>query len=101
MHALDAATSCARGCTPTYQAGWCALHGAAHMTCEVVLPRSKHAYIDGGQHYGRRGRRGGAPLRLSNHDSSVFFLQSRAAAAAAAVTPDKQQRIIEAFRGGG
>ena len=100
MHALDAATSCARVCTPTYQAGWCALHGAAHMTCEVVLPRSKHAYIDGGQHYGRRGRRGGAPLRLSNHDSSVFFLQSRAAAAAAAVTPEKQQRIIEAFRGG-
>ena len=42
----------------------------------------------------------GAPLRLSNHDSSVFFLQSRAAAAAAAVTPEKQQRIIEAFRGG-
>ena len=92
---------CQTGCTPTNQAGWRALHGAAHMTCEVVLPRSKHAYIDGGQHYGRRGRRGGAPLRLSNHDSSVFFLQSRAAAAAAAVTPDKQQRIIEAFRGGG
>ena len=84
----------------SYQAGWRALHGAAHMTCEVVLPRSKHAYVDGGQHYGRRGRRGGAPLRLSNHDSSVFFLQSRKAAAAAAVTPEKQQRIIEAFRGG-
>ena len=43
----------------------------------------------------------GAPLRLSNHDSSVFFLQSRAAAAAAAVTPEKQQRLLEAFRGPG
>ena len=44
----------------------------------------------------------GAPLRLSNHDSSVFFLQSRAAAAAAAaVTPEMQQRLLEAFRGPG
>mmetsp|Transcript_20161 Transcript_20161/g.51040 ORF Transcript_20161/g.51040 Transcript_20161/m.51040 type:complete len:84 (-) Transcript_20161:1-252(-) len=41
------------------EAGWRALRGAAHMTCEVVLPRSKHAFVDGGQHYGRRGRRGG------------------------------------------
>ena len=82
-------------------AGWRALCGATHATAELTLPRSKHAFVDGGQHYARRalGGRSGAPLRLSNHDSSMIFLQSRAAAAVAPVTPDKQRQLLEAFRG--
>ena len=59
------------------------------------MARSKHAYIDGGQHYGRR--KDPKP-RLSNHESSVLFLQSRRAASAAPVTLEKQQRLQEAFR---
>ena len=77
-------------------AGWKALSDSRHATCVLTLPRSKHCYIDGGQQYGRRA----TPLRLSNHDSSVFFLQSAAAASARPVTAQTRQALLEAFRAG-
>ena len=73
---------------------WLALRPSAHHT--LRLPRSKHAYIDGGQHLGRRA----TPLRLSNHDSSVFFCRSAAAQRAAPLTHSREQRLREAFTGG-
>jgi len=72
--------------------GWRALKGSRHLRSELVLPRSKHAFVDGGQQYGRRQ----APLRLSNHDSSLFWMQSaNARADAAALTAAR-----ESFRAG-
>ena len=77
-------------------AGWRALSDSRHATCVLTLPRSKHCYLDGGQQYGRRA----TPLRLSNHDSSVFFLQSAAAASARPVTAQTRQALLEAFIAG-
>ena len=55
---------------------WVAVKDSVHCQKVLTLPKSKHAYIDGGQHQGRRAK----PLRLSNHDSSLFLLQSKKAA---------------------
>lgn len=82
----------------TEQACWQELRASPHRSCTVTLPKSKHSYIDGGQHYGRRGT--SAALRLSVHDSSAIFLQSAVAAAQSPVTPSKQARLAVAFRAG-
>ncbi|KAL1511514.1 hypothetical protein AB1Y20_006322 [Prymnesium parvum] len=79
------------------EACWQALQRSPYSVCEVRMGRSKHAYIDGGQHYARR--KDPRP-RLSNHDSSVFFFQSKRAAGTTRVTPEKQQKLRDAFRGG-
>ncbi|EOD29386.1 hypothetical protein EMIHUDRAFT_434687, partial [Emiliania huxleyi CCMP1516] len=71
--------------------GWRALKGSRHLRSELVLPRSKHAFVDGGQQYGRRQ----APLRLSNHDSSLFWRRqppSRAEATGDAVRQRTRRR---------
>ena len=75
---------------------WQALQGSAHCTATLRLPKSKHAYLDGGQHHGRRA----VPLRLSNHDSSVFFLMSSQAHAMSPLNFNKERRLREAFTGG-
>jgi len=75
---------------------WQLLRDSPHASFVLNLPRSKHAYIDGGQHYRRRK----VALRLSNHDSTIFFLQSQRAAMLAPVTLAKQRRLLEAFRAG-
>jgi phosphorylated CTD-interacting factor 1 len=75
---------------------WQALNDSPHIAKGLRLPKSKHAYLDGGQHHGRRA----IPLRLSNHDSSVFFLMSERAAAQMPVTFSKERRLREAFTGG-
>ena len=75
---------------------WQALKGSAHCTATLRLPKSKHAYLDGGQHHGRRA----VPLRLSNHDSSVFFLMSSKASALSPLNFNKERRLREAFTGG-
>ena len=86
---------------PTWpeQTCWRAIHASAHMAAHLRLPRSKHAYLDGGQHSARRA----VPLRLSNHDSSVFFLASSACRANQSLFPlpfGKERRLREAFTGG-
>ena len=78
------------------QPGWQALRESAHTHKHLRLPSSKHAYIDGGQHVGRREK----PIRLSNHDSSIFFLMSAKAAALAPVDHGKEGRLRVAFTGG-
>jgi len=80
------------------QEGWRALMDCAYRRADLTLPRSKHAFVDGGQQYGRRE----TALRLSNHDTSVIFLQSAAAAAdpASRLTPDKEARLRQGFTGG-
>ena len=75
------------------QSCWRDLAHSPHATLNLTLPRSKHAYIDGGQQYGRRH----TAWRLSNHDSSVVFLQSAKAKALTPVTAAKQARLLEAF----
>ena len=75
---------------------WQALKQSPHTHAVLRLPSSKHAYIDGGQHHARRAQ----PLRLSNHDSSVFFLMSTRAAALVPLTHAKERRLREAFTGG-
>ena len=77
--------------------GWLALRGSSFQTAHVLLAHARHAFIDGGQHYGRRGR---SVLRLSNHDTSVFFLQTARAAAAYPPSLHKQRRLAEAFKAG-
>ena len=67
-----------------------------HASAVYRLPSSKHAYLDGGQHHGRRAR----PMRLSNHDSSVFVLMSTRAAALAPPNFARERRLREAFVGG-
>ena len=62
----------------------------------LTLHRSKHAYVDGGQHLGRRD----VPLRLSNHDSSLFLLQSARAASLTPLTAARERRLREAFTAG-
>ena len=75
---------------------WKALHDSKHCTSSIRLPKSKHAYIDGGQHQGRRA----VPLRLSNHDSTVFLLQSAKSAGLASLSFQKERRLREAFTAG-
>ena len=72
---------------------WQQLDRSAWSTHTLTLPRSQHAYIDGGQQYCRRH----VARRLSNHDSSVIFLQSERAAARTPVTMPKQARLLDAF----
>ena len=78
------------------QACWVQLRDSSHTAAHIVFPASKHAYIDGGQQHGRREK----PLRLSNHDTSVFLLQSTRAAALAPMTHAKERRLREAFTAG-
>lgn len=75
---------------------WQALQSSPHCASTLRLPKSKHAYLDGGQHHGRRA----VPLRLSNHDSSVFFLMSAHARTLSPLTFNKERRLREAFTGG-
>ena len=83
---------------PTWpeQQCWKALRDSKHNASHLRLPRSKHAYLDGGQHIGRRE----SPIRLSNHDSSVFFLLSRKAKQGTPMTFERERRLREAFTGG-
>lgn len=81
--------------------GWQALANSPHRSCTLNLERAKHCYVDGGQHYGRRTAAGRlSALRLSNHETSVFFLQSARAAVEAPPTQAKQQRLARAFLAG-
>ena len=75
---------------------WQLLRDSQWCASNLRLPSSKHAYIDGGQHHGRRAN----PVRLSNHDSSIFFLMSSRAAAFSPLTFAKERRLREAFTGG-
>ena len=56
-----------------HRPAWQALRGSAFLSIAMTLCKGQHAYVDGGQQYGRRA----APLVApSKHDSSVFVLQS-------------------------
>ena len=75
---------------------WVAVKDSVHCQKVLTLPKSKHAYIDGGQHQGRRAK----PLRLSNHDSSLFLLQSKKAASLTPLNFARERKLREAFTAG-
>ena len=72
---------------------WQALEQLHFTRCHLVLPQQEHGYVEGGQQYQAEQR-----SRPSNHDSSVFFLQSEEAAAVLPVTASVQQAVRDAFR---
>ena len=67
---------------------WRSVHESPHATARMMLPKARHAYLDGG-------------LRPSpaRHDSSVIVLQSAKAARRAPFTEAMQARLSEAFLG--
>ena len=71
---------------------WLALRAAPHRRTLLHLPQEDHGYLEGGQHYRPQ------LWRISNHDSSLFLLQSDRAAAELPLTPEKEAAIRAAFR---
>ena len=72
---------------------WQGLATNRHMRCHLLLLQQEHGYVEGGQQYQAEQR-----WRPSNHDSSVFFLQSDEAAAAIPVTAAVQRAVRDAFQ---
>ena len=71
---------------------WKGLEGSAACRKVLHLKREDHGYTEGGQHYRP------ARYRLSNHDTSVFFLQNDEGAKRWPCTSAKEAKLRQAFR---
>lgn len=71
---------------------WKDLEGSRWCRHILHLAREDHGYTEGGQHY--REQR----YRLSNHDTSVFFLQNAEGMAKWPTTEAKIEKLRHAFR---
>lgn len=74
------------------EASWRSLQTSPFCTANVHLPQRLHGFCEGGQHY-RASR-----YRRSNHDSTVFILQTAAGKRAWPPTAQKLRRLEGAFR---
>ena len=74
---------------------WRSLSESRRATCQLTLPKGKHAFVDGVQQHSRRPA--ALPITPSRHDSSIFVLQSARAAKRSPLTEPMQERLRRAF----
>ncbi|KAL1520120.1 hypothetical protein AB1Y20_023592 [Prymnesium parvum] len=70
---------------------WRAIASSSWTRHTLHIPQARHAYMEGGQHYRA------SLYRLSNHDSSMFVLQSKEALRKRPVTPEIESVLIDAW----
>lgn len=71
---------------------WQGLQASRFCKHGLLLKQAEHGYFEGAQHHKHN------QYRLSNHDTSIFFLQNDAGARKWAVTRQKIARLQEAFK---